>query len=580
MTRFLLCALLAVPAWSETPSRALQRLFDSYSQRQAREFPEEATFQGRHEFDHLWTDQSKVARQHRREEDEEDLARAHGFDHTDLPAQDRLSLRVFEYMLATEVEGQALGAGYLGLVQQQGGRIHTAPFLVIDAMPSRTVSDYQNIISRLNGIPSLIDQQLARLQEAINAGLMQPRLVVDLTAAQVERQFQMDAAHTPLLAAFRRFPDTIPVADRQRLSAEARTAYETKFVPAWKRLHQFLITSYAAKCRPALAATSLPNGRTLYAYYTRRMTTTSMTPEEIHKLGLAEVARLEKEMQAVAAESGFHGSLADFDKFLASRPDQHFTSKEEMLIDCRDIVKRIEPELPRLFTNLPRLIYGIRAIPADREASTATNAQFPSTDGSRPGWVNLNTYRPERQNRFDKEDLMLHEAVPGHVYQGSVQVQLANLPDFRRHYGNSAYAEGWALYAESLGPELGMYRTPYTRYGGLVGEQFRAVRLVLDTGIHSFGWSREKAMVYFKEHAPSQSPAEVDRYIAWPGQALAYKIGQLKFVELRRRAEKELGPKFDVREFHDVVLRNGSLPLAILEDVVSAYIAGRKAAAK
>ncbi|MCX6621104.1 MAG: DUF885 domain-containing protein, partial [Acidobacteria bacterium] len=258
------------------------------------------------------------------------------------------------------------------------------------------------------------------------------------------------------------------------------------------------------------------------------------------------------------------------------QPGQHFASKEEMLVFCRDIVKRIEPELPRLFRNLPRLIYGVRAIPEDREASTATNAQFPSADGSRPGWVNLNTFRPERQNRYDKEDLMLHEAVPGHVYQGSMQVQLTELPEFRRHFGTTAYSEGWGLYAESLGPELGMYATPYTRFGGLAGERFRAVRLVLDTGIHAFGWSREKALAYFQEHAPSQSLAEVDRYIAWPGQALAYKIGQLKFVELRRRAERELGPKFDVRDFHDVVLRDGGLPLAILEEVVDRYIAERK----
>ncbi|MCX6621103.1 MAG: DUF885 family protein, partial [Acidobacteria bacterium] len=316
MRPFLCCLLLSLPACPATPSEALHKLFQSYTERQLSESPEDATFRGNHQRDHLWTDQSKAARDHRRAEDQADLARAQQFDKAELPGQDRLSLRVFEYMLGMEVEGERLHEDCLGLVQQQGGRIHTSPFLVFDAMPARTVHDYQNIIARLNGIPRLMDQQLARLEEAIAAGLTQPRLVVDLTAAQVARQFQMTASETPLLAAFRRFPASIAPGEQQRLREQATVAYETKFVPAWKKLHTFLITTYASKCRTSLAATTLPNGRALYAYYTRRMTTTEMTPEQIHQLGLAEVARLEKEMQSVAAQAGFRGSLPEFEKWL------------------------------------------------------------------------------------------------------------------------------------------------------------------------------------------------------------------------------------------------------------------------
>jgi uncharacterized protein (DUF885 family) len=329
---------------------------------------------------------------------------------------------------------------------------------------------------------------------------------------------------------------------------------------------------YASKARETVGISAIPNGKDAYRILVRRATTTSMTPEEIHRLGESEVRRIETEMEAIARQTGFHGTLAAFERKLAATPEQHFRTKEEMLVWCRNIAKIVEPELPSLFENVPAFLYGVRAIPDDRERASATNAQFPKPDGSAPGWFNLNTYQPEKQARYDKEALVLHEAVPGHILQGSIAQSMQGLPEFRRFYFTSAFGEGWALYAESLGGQLGLYRTPYTRFGQLASERFRAARLVVDTGLHALGWTRAQALDYFHQHTPEESPAEIDRYIAWPGQALAYKIGELKIQQLRRDAEKALGPKFDIRAFHDAVLRNGALPLDLLDSEIRATL--------
>jgi len=331
--------------------------------------------------------------------------------------------------------------------------------------------------------------------------------------------------------------------------------------------------TYAAHVRPTVGISSLQNGNEDYRILIRRLTTTNATPEEIHKTGLAEVERLESEMLAIARQTGFTGTVSELEVKLANDPAQRFHSKDEMLAYCRNAAKIIEPELPNQFKHIPFLLYGIRAIPEDREQATASNAQPPSPDGSAPGWFNLRAYKPETQVKYDKEALVLHEAVPGHIFQNSLAHSQKGLPEFRKFYWNSAYGEGWALYAESLGSQLGVYKDPYNKFGQLASERFRAARLVIDTGIHAMGWTREQAQDCLRAHAPTQAIEEVDRYISWPSQALAYKMGQLKIMELRRQAEKEMGPKFDVREFHDVVLRDGSLPLELLQGQVQKYVA-------
>jgi uncharacterized protein (DUF885 family) len=397
---------------------------------------------------------------------------------------------------------------------------------------------------------------------------------VDLVVKQLSAQVAQDQNATPLLLAFRRFPSNFPLEQQKQLREEAVNSYEHEFVPAWEKLLQYMKTTYAAKERPQVSLSSLKNGKEYYAILVRRLTTTNQTPNEIHRTGETEVARLEAEMLAIARETGFSGTLSEFEKKLDAMPEQHFQSKDDMLIYCRNIAKIIEPELPNQFRHIPLLLYGVRAIPEDREQASASNAQAPAPDGSVPGWFNLNTYQPEKQFKYDKESLVLHEAVPGHVFQISLARSQQGLPEFRRFYGNSAYLEGWALYAESLGSQLGMYRDPYSRFGRLASERFRAVRLVVDTGIHEMGWTREQAVEYFQAHAPQESLAEVDRYISWPAQALAYKMGQLEILKLRKDAEQKLGTKFDIRDFHDVILRDGVLPLELLDEQGERYANG------
>jgi uncharacterized protein (DUF885 family) len=538
--------------------------------------PELATRFGRPEFNDRWRDLSKRGRDRVRERRKEFLQQMVYIASGNLTGADRLSASLLQWELRNDLDMEAYRNLVSG-VSQQGGQ-HSDVLSVIDQMPARTIRDYENIVARLNAVPVLVDQYLALLREQIAARTTQPQIVVDLVVEQVAAQRKMPAGQTPLLAAFQRFPREIGPADQKRLLSAATTAYAQKFVPAWTRLETFLRATYRRSARAGIALTSLPGGRALYEAAVRFHTTTSMTPEEIHRLGLSEVARIEQEMEKVARADGFTGPVTAYETSLGNRPGMRFTSQQEMLDYARDVLARVQPAMPRLFKRLPKMPVNIRPIPPDREASTASNYEAGTTDGARPAWFNMNTYRPQEQFKYDIEALVLHEAVPGHHLQTALAREIENLPEFQRAFSTTAFGEGWALYAESLGAELGgvVYRDPPSRMGQLANEQFRAVRLVVDTGMHAMGWSRDRAREYFKLHVPAQSLAEIDRYIAWPGQALAYKVGQLKIQELRQRAQKAMGPKFDVREFHDVVLRNGRLPLDLLEEQVNEYIKGTR----
>jgi len=561
------------PLEAQSPHDTIQEFFKAYFEAKLKREPEFATFTGHFENADQWNDWSKAGRDRRRASAEDTLRDLDKFSLTALPDEDQLSARLLRYQLQAELESNELETYLLRVGQMNGA--HNRVYVTIDRMPARNLRDYQNILGRLHGVPLYVDQSIGIMNEAIALGIVQPEVVVDLVIKQIAVQDAEDQAATPLLAAFRKFPPGFPEDQQKKLRDEAVASYENEFLPAWRKLEGYMKTTYASKARPAIGLSSLKGGGEYYAILVRRLTTTNATPEEIHKTGEAEVARLEAEMLAAARETGFTGTLEEFAKKLDAAPEQHFHSKDEMLIYCRNVAKIIEPELPNQFKHIPLLLYGIRAIPEDREQASASNAQSPAPDGSVPGWFNLNTYRPEKRFRYDKEALVLHEAVPGHIFQTSLARSEQGLPEFRRFYGNSAYLEGWALYAESLGAQLGVYKDPYSRYGRLASERFRAVRLVVDTGIHEMGWTREQAVEYFKAHAPEESLAEVDRYIAWPGQALSYKMGQLKILEIRKEAERKLGPKFDIREFHDVILRGGVLPLELLGEQGEKYISAR-----
>lgn len=568
-----ICAPLSIscaPLRAQSPSMPIQDFFKSYFEESIKDIPEFATDVGRHEYDDRWTDLSKAGRDLRISHMRARLAALEQYKMESLSEQDQLSARLLKYELTSQLEAFDLLVHLLRVGQLYG--FHNRVYLTMDRMPARTLKDYGNILARLHGIPALIDQNIAILDEAIQEGWTQPAIVVDRVNKQIAAQAAQDKKDSALLAPFRNFPANFTPQEQAKLREEADSFYDKEFLPAWKKLQNYMVNTYAPKARKTDGIGGAPGGKDAYAILVRRLTTTNATPEEIHKKGEAELARLEAEMLATARETGFSGTLQEFEKKLDAMPEMHFRSKDEMLIYSRNVAKIIEPELPKLFRRIPLMLYGVRPIPPEREAATATNAQAPSPDGSTPGWFNLNTYEPEKQVRYDKQALVLHEAVPGHVFQGSVAQSLTNIPEFRKFYGNSAYGEGWALYCESLGAQLGVYKDPYDRFGQLASERFRAVRLVVDTGIHSMGWTREQAIAFFQEHAPQESVAEVDRYISWPGQALAYKMGQLEIMKLRNEAQLKLGPKFDIREFHDVILRDGALPLALLDEQGEKYI--------
>jgi len=565
-----LTLLFAAHSPAQAPPVPIQDFFKSYFEEALKDEPENATGVGRHDYDDRWSDLSKAGREAHLAHLRSRLAGLNKYDSSTLSEQDQLSVRLLNYELTSQIESNDISTHLLRVGQLYG--FHNRVYLTMDRMPARTLQDYQNILARLHGIPTLIDQNLAILDEAIQEGWTQPAIVIDRVTKQIDAQVAQEKKDSPLLAPFRNFPSNFTPQEQAKLRSDAEAAYDNEFLPAWRKLQKYIKDTYTPKARKTDGIGGVSGGKEAYAILVRRLTTTNATPEEIHKTGEAELQRLEGEMLATARETGFTGTLTEFEKKLDAMPEQHFRSKEDMLIYSRNVAKIIEPQLPVLFKRIPILLYGVRPIPPDREAATATNAQAPSPDGSTPGWFNLNTYQPEKQVRYDKQALVLHEAVPGHVFQGAVARSMTGLPEFRRFYGNSAYAEGWALYVESLGGQLGLYTDPYDRFGQLASERFRAARLVVDTGIHSMGWTREQALAFFQEHAPQESVAEIDRYISWPGQALAYKMGQLEIMKLRKEAQLKLGPKFDIREFHDVILRDGALPLQLLEEQGEKYI--------
>ena len=560
-------------ASAQASSPELAKFFADYFEARLRDAPEFATNVGRHEYDDRWTDLSKEGRERRRAHLEQALATDEKFfaQQASLTDQDRLSVKLMRYDLRSQLDALDIDTYLLRVGQMTG--FHNSVYLVIDRMPSFTEKDCENIIARIRAVPGYVDQNIAILNEAIARGWTQPKIVSDLVIGQLTVQVAQDASTTPLLFFLKKMPPSIPDAARERLRKEATAAFENDFRPAWRKALEYMQTTYAPKVRSGVGISTMPGGKDAYRILIRRLTTTDATPEEIHKIGLAEVDRIEAEMLAIARQTGFQGSVSELQVKLENDPAQKFHSKDDMLAYCRNAAMIIEPELPNQFKHIPMLLFGVRAIPEDREQATASNAQAPAPDGSAPGWFNLRAYQPEKQVKYDKESLTLHEAIPGHIFQGTLARSQKGLPEFRKFYGNSAYNEGWALYAESLGSQLGLFKDPLNKFGQLASERFRAARLVIDTGVHSMGWTREQAQDYLRAHAPTQAIEEVDRYISWPGQALSYKMGQLKIAELRKKAESQMGAKFDVRDFHDALLRDGSLPLELLNEEVGKYIA-------
>jgi len=555
-------------------SGGLQKLFSDYYEFQLREDPSQATFAGRSEYNDRWDDPSPEHQRQYVASLRQFLQRLRAIPKSGVPARDRMSYELLERELNEKIEEAGTISTFFSVNHMIGE--HLSIFSTVAVAPASTEKDYENQIARLRALPKWVDQTIAAANFAITQEKIQPRLVAEHELEQLDVEMTPEAMKSPLLAAFTKFPAAISPADQERLRTEAIDAYTQAFLPAWRKLREYVSRTYLPATRDTLGLSQAPGGTEMYAFQVRKMTTTNYTPEQIHEIGLKEVARIQSEMAKIRQELNFTGTAEEFSDQVLNAPRFQPHSEAEILAHGRDIAKRIDPELPRLFKVLPRIPYGVAAIPADRARTSSEYYEWPSLDGSRAGYFYMRTADPEKESICCKESTILHESVPGHHLQIALSYEIPSMPDFRRIAEFTAYTEGWALYAETLGPDLHMYETPYEMYGYWQGQILRAARLVVDTGIHAKGWTREQAINYMVSVGADPSrdflASEVDRYIAWPGQALGYKVGQLKILELRALAEKELGPKFDIRAFHDVVLRNGSIPLDLLEEQVRTWI--------
>ena len=574
---------------SPAATNSLRRYLAEDWQRWLTEYPELATSFGFPGLNDRWTDDSPNGIDERKRHLKESLASLQRVEARDLPPHERTNYDLYRELLEVAVAGLAFGLDPLPfrlgvphnllvpLNQMEG--IHLTASETLEIQPRERLSDYEDILRRLTSLPDALEQNLALLEAGRVQGFTPYRVAILGVPDQVRGLIPSDLTASPLLRAFTEFPSRIGDADRRRLLADAKRVYVDGVVPAFERLHDYLTLKYLPACRETAGVSSLPDGNALYRYLVHWETTTELTPKEIHEIGLGEVRRLRTAMEQLVAKTGFEGGFAEFLEFLRT-DDRFFFSDEGALVDgYRVIAKKIDPGLARLFGRLPRLPYGVLPVPDFRAPSSPAAYYMPGAPATgRPGVFYANTHALHSRPRWEMEALCLHEAVPGHHLQIALAQELDDLPDFRRYSGPTAFVEGWGLYAESLGEELGQYEDPYSKMGEYTYDMWRSVRLVVDTGIHELGWTREEAIRFFRENAGKSDvdiAVEVDRYIVWPGQALAYKMGQLKIRELRSWAEHELGDRFDVRAFHDRVLEEGAVPLNLLESRVKAWVASR-----
>lgn len=537
-------------------------------------FPEYGTYLGVPGYDMRWTDLSSAAVASRKTLTDRPLKVLATIDRAQLSPVDQVNYDLFKRQAEEALEGNRFPTEYYQLTQLNGIQQDAAQ--LFSMMPNATVPQLENQLARLRALPAQVDQTIALLTQGLKAGVTPPQITLRDIPQQVLNQIPSEAFQSPLLRGFNDLPATVPGEEGTRLRAVAAKAYAEEVRPAFQRLEQFISKQYLPGARQTIAATALPDGEAYYAWRIRTQTSTDLTAKQIHEIGLSEVKRIRGEMERIKDKTDFKGTLPEFFTYLQTDPKFFFTDKEELLRAYRDIAKRADPQLMKLFKTLPRTPYGVLPVPTYAEKSQTTAYYFPgATESGRPGYFFANTYALETRPKWEMEPLTLHEAVPGHHLQISIAQELGDLPDFRKYGGYTAFVEGWGLYSESLGEEMGFYTDPYAKFGQLTYEMWRAVRLVTDTGMHAFGWSRQQAIDFFKTNSSKTEHdivVEIDRYIVWPGQALAYKLGELKIKELRAQATRELGSKFDVRLFHDEVLKNGAVPLSVLETNIKAWV--------
>ena len=563
---------------SENSTERLHQLFEEEWQQTLRDHPTWASLMGDRRYNRLWLDVSLTAIEKRQQRHLQLLHRLDEIDPSSLSPADRLNYSLFRKKQELQQEGFQYGWHLLPLTHRGG--IQTANELS-DSLSFDTLQDYEDWIARLEALPVYVEQTIQLMRRGIQMGMLSARIIMDRVPDQIAFQVVIDPMDSPFFKPFEQFPQDFPAEQKERLLVQARHAIEKQSVPAFQNLQEFFRNEYLPACSQEVGVWHLPRGKELYAFQARVSTTTDLTPDQIHKIGVREVRRIRSEMEKIIEQLEFEGSFQEFLHFLRTDHQFYYESAELLLEGYRALTKRIDPTLVKLFGRLPRIPYGVKPIPENIAPDTTTAYYLgPAADASRAGIFYVNLYRPEVRPKYEMEALSIHEAVPGHHLQIALAMELEELPSFRRYGHYTAFVEGWGLYAESLGEELGLYQDPYSKFGQLTYEMWRAARLVVDTGIHHLKWTRQQAIDFLKAHAAKTEHDiinEIDRYIAWPAQALAYKIGELKIKELRGIAQQELGTRFDIRAFHDRILGSGAVPMDILENNVHSWIEQVKA---
>ncbi|WP_249041076.1 DUF885 domain-containing protein [Marilutibacter maris] len=544
--------------------------------------PVMATFQGDPRYNAELPDFGSLEYRQRSEQFTRDwLAKVEAVGSDGLQGQDLLNYEIFvgdarETLDGLEYPGWMMPINQMGSLATYAAQFGSGTSL----QPFKTVKDYEDWLKRADRFPVLFDTDIANMRQGIETGVVQPRALMVKVIPQLDALIKDKPEDTLFWGPVKNFPEDFSDADKQRLTEAYRALIADRLMPAYGKLRAFINDEYLPATRDSVGLDKLPDGQSWYAFNARQSTSSDLSPAQIHQIGLDEVARIHDEIRKVMVEVGFEGSLQDFFKFMQNDPRFSFDSEEALLAHYRALEEKIDAKIPEQFSLTPKAPFEIRPVEPFRAQSAAGGEYMsPSEDGSRPGIFYVNTYDLPTRKTWDAEDLYLHEAIPGHHFQLALQQELENVPAFRRFGGETAFTEGWGLYAESLGKDLGVYTDPYSYFGYLQNELWRAIRLVTDTGLHSKGWTREQVIDYMRENSAeslTQSTAEAERYIAWPGQALAYKIGELKIKELRARAEKALGDNFDVRGFHAEVLKDGAVPLDVLEAKVDRWIASQQ----
>ncbi len=555
------------------PAEDLRALLDEAWEWHLVQSPVLASSLGDRRFNDQWGDSSIEAIEARHQQRQGYLGRLRAIDPSALSANDQLNYDLFRRELQNDIDDHQFNS-YLMPISQRGGiqSLET----VAEQLRMQTVKDYEDWLVRMAAVPEVIEQTMALQERGRKSGYMPPKILMGRVPDQLASQTVENAEDSPFFTAFENMPDTMSEEDRSRLQKSAKKIIDEEIVPAYRKFSRYFTNTYLPASRESIGVSELPNGEAYYVYLARLFTTTQMTPDEIHRLGLNEVKRIRDEMQLVIDELEFDGDFADFLHFLRTDPQFYYDDPDELYEAYLATCKRIDPELVKLFGKLPRMPYGLRPIP-DNIAPDTTTAYYsrPAADGSRAGYYYVNLYKPEVRPKYEIEVLSVHEAMPGHHLQIALAQELEDVPNFRRYSGFTAFIEGWGLYSEALGYELGLYKDPYSKFGALTYEMWRAVRLVVDTGMHYKGWTRQQAIDFFKDNAAKTEfdiINEIDRYLIMPGQALAYKIGQLKILSLRRQAEQALGDDFDIRAFHDELLGAGALPLEVLETRMNRWL--------